>query len=85
MVNKMVFQKKLGTKIFIFTPKKIKINRLTFLLSFGPRVDFRGQKLKFLQKIKLKIFETIFFLNKKLPLVPRRPQKKFQHEGLLGR
>jgi hypothetical protein len=41
-----VFQKKLGTKLFIFTVK-IKFHFIIFLLSFGPRVHFRGQKLTF--------------------------------------
>jgi hypothetical protein len=43
-----VFQKKLGTKLFIFILKKISL--YSFLLSFGPRVHFRGQKLIFWQK-----------------------------------
>jgi hypothetical protein len=57
-----VFQKKLGAKLFIFTPPKKKIAS-SFLPSFGPRVHFRGQKLEFLQK-KLK--------NKKLPLKKKK-------------
>jgi hypothetical protein len=41
-----VFQKKLGTKLFIFTVKK-KIHINLFLLSFGPRVHFRSQTWTF--------------------------------------
>jgi hypothetical protein len=44
-----VFQKKLGTKLFILTLKK-KYGYILFLLSFGPRVHFRGKKLIFWQK-----------------------------------
>jgi hypothetical protein len=42
-----VFQKKLGTKLFIFTIK-IKFHFFLVLLSFGPRVHFWGQKLTFI-------------------------------------
>jgi hypothetical protein len=41
-----VFQKKLGTKLFIFTVK-IKFHFILFLLSFGPRVHLRSQKSTF--------------------------------------
>jgi hypothetical protein len=41
-----VFQKKLGTKLFIVTVKK-KFHSNLFLLSFGPRVHFRSQTLTF--------------------------------------
>jgi hypothetical protein len=44
-----VFQIKLGTKLFIFTLKKKKLFYY-FLLSFGHRVHFRGQKLIFGKK-----------------------------------
>jgi hypothetical protein len=40
------FQKKLETKLFIFTVKK-KFHSHLFLLSFGPRVHFRSQTLTF--------------------------------------
>jgi hypothetical protein len=43
-----VFQKKLGTKLFFFTLKKISL--YLFLLSFGPRVHFQSKKLIFWQK-----------------------------------
>jgi hypothetical protein len=42
------FQNKLGTKHFIFTLKKNCF--IYFVLCFGPRVHFRGQKLTFRQK-----------------------------------
>jgi hypothetical protein len=42
-----VFQKKLGRKLFIFTVKK-KFHFILFLLSFAPRVHFRGQKSTFM-------------------------------------
>jgi hypothetical protein len=42
----VVFQKKLVTKLFIFTVNFF-FHFIIFLLSFGPRVHFRGQKLTF--------------------------------------
>jgi hypothetical protein len=41
-----VFQNKLGTKLFIFTLNFF-FTLFFFLLSFGPRVHFQGQKLTF--------------------------------------
>jgi hypothetical protein len=41
-----VFQKKLGTKLFIFRVKFF-FHFIFFLLSFGPRVHLRGQKSTF--------------------------------------
>jgi hypothetical protein len=44
-----VIQKKLGTKLFYFYTKKNTFHYY-FILSLGPRVHFRGQKLIFWQK-----------------------------------
>jgi hypothetical protein len=44
-----VFQKKIGSKLFILTLKK-KYGYILFLLSFGLRVHFQGKKLIFWQK-----------------------------------
>jgi hypothetical protein len=43
------FPKKIRNKTFYFYTKK-KYHFILFLLSFGPRVHFRGQKLIFWQK-----------------------------------
>jgi hypothetical protein len=43
------FPKKIRNKTFYFQTKK-KILHYYFILSFGPRVHFRGQKLTFWQK-----------------------------------
>jgi hypothetical protein len=48
-----VFQKKIGTKLFILTLKK-KYGYILFLLSFGRRVDFQRKKLIFWQKKKFR-------------------------------
>jgi hypothetical protein len=56
-----VFQKKIGTKLFILTLKK-NMAIFFFLLSFGLRVHFQGKKLIFWQK--------------KIPPKIRRNQKK---------
>jgi hypothetical protein len=57
-IDLAVFQKKLGTKRLIFTQKKLLF--YFFLLSFGPKVHFRGQKMTFWQKkirpIKLQLW-----------------------------
>jgi hypothetical protein len=92
-----VYQKKLETKFFIFTLKK-SFHFILFLLSFGPRVHFRGQRLTFCshhpeynfqsKTVKLSYFTSIFnqffsSLISKLATVARGHQKNKRTQSLI--
>jgi hypothetical protein len=78
------FPKKIRNKTFYFHTKK-NILLYRFILSFGPRVHFRGKKLTFWQKKFRQILTTLFISLKVAHSAQgaRRHQKKFQLDGLL--
>jgi hypothetical protein len=81
------FPKKIRNKTFYFHTKK-KYYFFLFLLSFGPRVHFRGQKLIFWQKkirpkredllLKKNKNTTPFYLLKSCPGCPGGTTKKIE-------
>jgi hypothetical protein len=89
------FPKKIRYKTFYFHAKKI-IRFILFLLCFGPRVHFRGQKLTFWSNhpknnfqsktVKLSYFtleKSFFSFILKLPTVARSHQQTMKTRSLI--